>query len=180
MVYVFLADGFEEVEALTPVDYLRRSGVEVKTVGIAGKAVCGSHGIPVTADCTPEETTLESLEMIVLPGGLPGTLHLEESGWVQSMIDACVARKIPVAAICAAPSILGHKGLLRGRTATCAHGFEDALLGAHCTGAPVEIDGDFITARGAGAANSFAFALIARLHSKEAAEKVAAAVRWEK
>lgn len=180
MVYVFLANGFEEVEALTPVDYLRRCEVDVKTVGIQGKMVRGSHGITVLADLTFYDVELENLEMIVLPGGLPGTTNLEKSKRVQAMIDHCVEHGIPVAAICAAPSILGHKGLLAGKRATCAEGFEEELKGAEYTGAPVEVDGNFITARGAGAANQFAFALVERLCSKERAELVAAAVRWEK
>lgn len=180
MVYVFLANGFEEVEALTPVDYLRRCELDVKTVGIQGKMVRGSHGITLIADMTFYDVNLEEAQMIVLPGGLPGTTNLEGSRRLHEVIDYCVEKEIPVGAICAAPSILGHKGLLKGRTATCASGFEQELEGANVTGAPVEVDGNFITARGAGVANEFAFALVERLCGKERTEKLKGAVRWEK
>ncbi len=176
MIYVFLADGFEEVEALTPVDYLRRCELSVQTVGVTGKLVRGSHGITVQADILPEEMDPGKVQMIVLPGGMPGTLNLEHSAAVLNMIDYCVDRQIPIGAICAAPSILGRKGLLKEKRATCYTGFEEQLLGAVVTGAPVEADGIFITARGAGVADRFAFALIERLLSKERAELLKDAV----
>ncbi len=176
MIYVFLAEGFEEVEALTPVDYLRRCELEVKTVGVTGKLVRGSHGITVMADILPEGVKPELADMIVLPGGMPGTLNLERAPIVQEMITYCVEHEIPVAAICAAPSILGHRGLLSGKTATCYTGFEDQLIGANATGEPVEKDGIFITARGAGVADRFAFKLIETLISKERADLVKGAV----
>lgn len=176
MIYVFLADGFEEVEALTPVDYLRRCELEVKTVGVAGRLVRGSHGIVVMADILPDDIEPEKTDLIILPGGMPGTLNLEASPVVQEMIDYCVNRSIPIGAICAAPSILGHKGLLAGKRATCYTGFEDQLTGAEVTGEPVEKDGIFITARGAGVADRFAFKLIETLISKERAELVRDAV----
>lgn len=179
MVYVFLANGFEEVEAFTPVDYLRRCELDVKTVGIQGKMVRGSHGITVIADLTFYDVDLAEAELIVLPGGLPGTTNLEASRRLSEVIDYCVEKEIPVGAICAAPSILGHKGLLKGRTATCASGFEQELEGAVVTGNPVETDGIFTTARGAGVANEFAFALAERLCGRERAEKLMAAVRWD-
>ena len=131
MIYVFLADGFEEVEALTPVDLLRRSGKDVKLVGVAAKRVTGSHGINVECDITAGEIVLGGdLEMIVLPGGMPGTLNLEKSEVVQTAVDFCYDRNIPIGAICAAPSILGHKGLLQGREAIAYPGFEGQLTGA--------------------------------------------------
>lgn len=176
MIYVFLADGFEEVEALTPVDYLRRCELPVQTVGVTGQTVRGAHGISVLADILPEEIDPAQTEMIVLPGGMPGTLNLERAEVVSDMIDYCVSRSIPIGAICAAPSILGHKGLLEGKRAACYTGFEEQLFGAEVTGAPVESDGLFITARGAGVADRFAFALIERLLSKERAELVRDAV----
>lgn len=176
MIYVFLADGFEEVEALTPVDYLRRCELSVQTVGVSGKLVRGSHGIVVQADILPDEIDPEKTQMIVLPGGMPGTLNLEQSEVVSDMIDYCVKKEIPIGAICAAPSILGHKGLLSGKRATCYTGFEEQLSGAQATGEPVETDGIFITARGAGVADRFAFALIERLISKERAALVRDAV----
>ncbi len=163
MIYVFLADGFEEIEALTPVDFLRRCDLSVRTVGVTGARVKGSHGIVVEADCLPEEIDLQDTQMIILPGGMPGTLNLEKSQSVQDAISYCAENKIPIGAICAAPSILGHRGLLSGKRATCFSGFEGELIGAEVTGAPVEVDGMFVTSRGAGVANTFAFALAAVL-----------------
>ena len=176
MIYVFLANGFEEIEALATVDILRRAELDVKTVGVGGKTVTGSHGIPVTADIEEKDVTTDDMELVVLPGGMPGTLNLEHSAAVLNMIDYCVDRQLPIGAICAAPSILGRKGLLKEKRATCYTGFEEQLLGAVVTGAPVEADGIFITARGAGVADRFAFALIERLLSKERAELLKDAV----
>ena len=160
MVYVFLADGFEEIEALTPVDVLRRAGFEVKTVGVTGKTVTGSHGIPVVCDIEIAEAVKSDIKAVVLPGGLPGTTNLEASATVQEFIDYADSTGAVVAAICAAPSVLGHKGLLKGRRATCYTGFENELLGATATGEPAVCDGNIVTGRGAGAAFDFAFALL--------------------
>lgn len=113
MIYLFLADGFEEVEAITTVDYLRRAGLSVVTVGIGGREVRGTHDIRVTADKTEDEIRLNDEVMgVILPGGMPGTTNLEKSETVQKAIDFCVENNRLVAAICAAPSILGHKNLL--------------------------------------------------------------------
>ena len=130
MVYVMLADGFEEVEALAPVDMLRRAGVNVMTVGVTGEAVRGSHGIVVAADITAQEMDMAGAEMLVLPGGMPGTLNLEKSEYVQAALEYCYENGIHIAAICAAPTILGHKGYLRGRYAICFPGYEGEL---NCT-----------------------------------------------
>ena len=108
MIYVFLANGFEEVEALTPVDYLRRCELEVCTIGIGGKLVRGSHGITVMADGTLEDVDREKMEAMILPGGMPGTLNLESCPEVQELLDFCTEKGILIGAICAAPSILGH------------------------------------------------------------------------
>lgn len=179
MIYVFLADGFEETEAITPIDYLKRcEELNVRTVGIGSKTVTGSHGITVQADLTEDEVDIKKTEMIVLPGGMPGTLNLEKSPFVSLFIDYCAENSLPIGAICAAPSILGHKGLLDGKTATCFPGFENELLGANYTGAPVEKDGIFITARGAGVANQFAFALIETLLGEKKSKKLKDSVRW--
>lgn len=180
MVYVFLADGFEEIEALTPVDYLRRCGLEVKTVSVMeSRLVTGSHGIPVTADLTIEQVDRQGLQAVILPGGMPGTLNLEACGALQELIDYCAQQGILLGAICAAPSILGHKGFLKGKRATCYLGFEKELAGADYTGAPVERDGAVITARGAGVAGQFAFALAEALAGKEAADQLRAGILWE-
>ena len=128
MIYVFLADGFEETEAIAPIDMLRRAKLDVKLVGVGTSTPTSSHGIRVTADLTEAEVKLDSsVQLIVLPGGMPGTLNLEKSPVVQSAIKYCVENGIPVGAICAAPSILGKLGLLNGRKAVCFPGFEQYL-----------------------------------------------------
>ncbi len=172
MIYVFLANGFEETEAIAPIDLLRRSGKQVVTVGVGDSIITGSHGIPVATDTIAQEAPLsEDLEMIVLPGGMPGTLNLEKSRYVQEAIDFCVENNIYIGAICAAPSILGHKGLLNGRTAVCYEGFETQLEGANVADTPVAADGIFITARGAGAAIEFGLKLVEAAHSKEESDR---------
>ncbi len=172
MVYVFLANGFEEVEALTPVDILRRGGVEVKTVGIGGKTVTGSHGIPVTADLTEDEIDYTALSGVVLPGGMPGTKNLDASETVKTALVAADEQGALIAAICAAPSVLGHAGLLRGKRATCFPGFESELDGATvCTDLAVT-DGNVVTGKGAGAALPFALAVLAVLKGDAEAAKV--------
>lgn len=178
MVLVFLADGFEEVEAVTPADYLLRCGLDVKTVGVRGKMVKGSHGLTVIADWTMYDVDLEKTEMIVLPGGQPGTQNLAKSRRMEQVILHCVQNNILIGAICAAPSILGEMGLLEGRRATCFPGYEDTLKGARVTGNPVETDGIFITSRGAGTANQFAFALVEAASGREAAQTLKDTVQW--
>ncbi|WP_270739732.1 DJ-1 family glyoxalase III [Massilioclostridium coli] len=178
MVYLFLAEGFEEVEALTPLDYLRRAGVEVCSVGVTGQIVTGSHGIMVHTDITPDQVNFDQIEMIVLPGGMPGTLNLEKNQIVQQAIDVCTANHHIIGAICAAPSILGHKGLLQGKKATCFPGFEPDLIGANYQNQPVCVDDTIITSRGAGAAQQFSFALVEQLLGKEKAEILAQQVQW--
>ena len=122
MYYVFLAEGFEEVEALAPIDIMRRADIEVYTVGVGHKTVTGSHGIPVVADVIDCEIGPDSdCEGIILPGGMPGTLNLEKADTVQKFIDYCAENGKLLAAICAAPSVLGHKGLLNGKKAVCLY-----------------------------------------------------------
>lgn len=180
MVYVFLAEGFEEVEALTPVDILRRAEVDVKTVGINSSVIRGSHNIPVITDLDINETEpSDEIDMIVLPGGLKGTLNLEKCEKVSEFIEYCNKNNKYISAICAAPSILGHKGLLSGKKATCFPGFEKELEGAEYTGEPVVVDGIFTTARGAGVALQFALSLVKTLKGKETADRIAASVQCE-
>lgn len=171
MIAVFLANGFEEIEALTPVDCLRRCEKQVVTVGVGGRVVTGSHGIKVVADYEDIEFAPGSeLEAIVLPGGMPGTLNLEKNETVQYTIDFCAEKGILIAAICAAPSILGHKGLLKGRKAVCYVGFEDQLEGAEVlTDIPCVADGNIITACGMGAALEFSCEIVSKLISPERA-----------
>lgn len=178
MIYVFLADGFEECEAIAPIDILRRAGFEVKTVGIGSKNITGSHGITVTTDIEESNTSTENLEAVVLPGGMPGTLNLEKSDTVQKFIDFAAQNNIITAAICAAPSILGHKNLLNGKKATCFTGFEKDLYGAEISDSPCVTDGNFITAYGAGAAFEFGFAIVAALSGKTFAENLKKQMRY--
>ncbi len=177
MIYVFLADGFEETEAIAPIDLLRRSGRKVVTVGVGDNIITGSHGIPVVTDTIAQEAELTpELEMIVLPGGMPGTLNLEKSEYVQAAIDYCTANGKYIGAICAAPSILGHKGLLKSRKAVCYEGFEAQLEGAEIISAPVAEDGIFITARGAGAAIEFGLKLVEKAVSPSESARQKAAI----
>ena len=179
MIYVFLAEGFEEIEALAPVDVLRRAGVEVKTVGIGSKTVTGAHGISVICDLDESEAAADSsLEGIVLPGGMPGTLNLKSNPTVDRFVDFAYENGLIVSAICAAPSILGEKGILKGKKATCYCGFEEKLKDAIITNEPVVRDGNIITAYGAGAALQFAFALAGALKGNKAADALKVSMRF--
>ena len=115
MIYVFLANGFEEVEALTPVDFLRRCELDVRTVGVSGSAAVGSHRIPVLCDMTVEEMDITKADAVILPGGMPGTLNLEACPQVKDALRWCADNQKWIGAICAAPSVLGHMGLLEGK-----------------------------------------------------------------
>lgn len=168
MVYVFLANGFEEVEALTPIDCLRRCGIEVVTVGVGGEYITGSHNIVVKTDITEDKVVLsKDIQMVICPGGMPGTLNLEKSETVQSTIDFCVKNDIYVACICAGPIILGHKGLLKGENACCYQGFEKDLIGANIVLDNVVVSNKFVTARGMGVALEFGTKLVELLTSKD-------------
>lgn len=177
MIYVFLADGFEEMEALATVDLLRRAELEVCLVGISSKTVCGSHGISVVCDLLDEQASPDQLEMIVLPGGMPGTLNLEKSPVVQAFIRYAVQNGLIIGAICAAPSILGHLGLLDGKKFTCYPGFESQAPLGNYTGAAVERHGNIITGLAAGTAMQFGLALVETLCGGQRAELLQAAVQ---
>ncbi len=172
MFYLFLADGFEETEALATLDVMRRAKLEVKTVGVTDEYVTGSHNIMVKADITPDEICFDCIEGAVLPGGMPGTLNLEKSGKVIECVKYCYENGKIVSAICAAPSILGHLGMLNGRKATCSPGFETELTGAEYTAKHTETDGKVVTAKGAGCAIEFGYAIVSLAKSKEVADKV--------
>ena len=173
MIYLFLAEGFEEVEALTPVDMLRRVGKTVVTVGVTGKTVVGSHGIKVEADKFIDEIKIgEDVEGIILPGGMPGTLNLKKSEKVQEFISFCTGKGLPTAAICAAPSVLGEAGVLNGKHAVCYDGFEDKLIGAAVETGDVCRDGNIVTACGAAAALNFSFALVEQYVGADALKKL--------
>lgn len=173
MIYVFLADGFEEVEALAPVDILRRAGLQVQTVGVTGKTVMGKHNIPVTADIEIREIALNSdLQAVVLPGGLPGAENLDASKEVQAAIDFAAANGKFLCAICAAPFILGKKCLLNGKSAICYPGFEVDLQGANIAESAVCRDGNCITAKGMGVAVEFGLEITAALFNRETADNI--------
>lgn len=178
MVYVFLANGFEEIEALTPVDVLRRGGVEVVTVGVGGKTIVGSHNIVVQADIIDSQLTdFNGVEAVVLPGGMPGTLNLEACKTVQQAIRYCDEKKIIIGAICAAPSILGHVGILMNKKAVCFPSFESELKGYLPTEEYVCRDGHIITAKGMGVSLDFGLTLLAAVRSSAISDKVRTAVQ---
>ncbi len=178
MVYVFLANGFEEIEALTPTDILRRAKLEVKTVGVSAEKIVSSHGVTVTPDITCDQISLDDdLDMVVLPGGMPGTLNLEANEQVQKAVDFCAENDRFIAAICAAPSILGHKGLLKGKKAVCFPGFEKDLEGAQIVDKLAVVDGKIITAKGAGACIEFGLTLAQLLSGDEVSQRIRAGMQ---
>ncbi|MBR3576819.1 MAG: DJ-1/PfpI family protein [Clostridia bacterium] len=170
MIYVFLAEGFEEIEALATVDILRRAGMDVGTVSVTGeREVTGAHAITVTADIT--EINLDDVDAVILPGGMPGTLNLKASDKVQDAIKYSFDNNKLMCAICAAPLVFGGAGFLKGKKAARYPGFEHELIGADVVYEPVVRDGNIITSRGAGTAHLFAFEILKYFgKEKEAAE----------
>lgn len=176
-VCIALADGFEEIEGLTVVDLLRRAGIEVTTAAVCGKTqVTGSHRITVLADTLIENVDFDKMDMFVLPGGMPGTKNLQASTVVCKTLKKMIADGKEIAAICAAPSVLGGLHLLNGKKAACYPGFEDALLGAEVIFDEVAVDQQVITSRGLGTAIPFALALIERLLDKKTADEIGRSV----
>ena len=172
-VVVFLADGFEEIEALTVVDVLRRGGVEVSTVSITDRLnVMGAHNIEIKADKLFDRLQDSSADMLVLPGGGVGTQNLKNHSGVNELCAAFAAEDKYVTAICAAPSVLGVKGLLKGKRAVCYPGFEEQLDGAEVGIDNVVVDGKFVTSKGPGTAADFALMLLAILKGRETANRV--------
>ena len=174
MVYVHLAEGFEEVEAMTVVDLLRRAGIETETVSVTGYLpVKGAHGVKVVADILFEDAVYSNCELIVLPGGMPGAANLASHEGLIEKIYSFNNQGKKLAAICAAPLVLGRAGLLKGKRATCYPGFEDELTGAELSTDAVVSDGGVITSRGPGTAMAFALAIIEDLKGKETADNIA-------
>ncbi|MCD7850650.1 MAG: DJ-1/PfpI family protein [Parabacteroides sp.] len=172
---VFLANGFEEMEALGTVDILRRGGIEVTAVSItADLVVTGAHNVPVTADKTLDNIVLNEADALILPGGMPGASNLNSSEPLKEALLQQYREGRIVAAICAAPMVLGGLGLLKDRNATCYPGFEPKLIGANVTGEAVEISDNVITGRGPGLVMNFALALVAAIKNDAVAEEVAA------
>ena len=179
-VYIFLADGFEDIEGLTVVDLLRRAEIEIHTVSIKNtKEVQTAHGISLLTDKVFGEVDFSDADMLVLPGGMPGTLHLGDCEGLKGFLMKAAEENGRIAAICAAPTVLGKLGLLNGRKAICYPGMEDGLTGAEVTVEPVVTDGNITTSRGLGTAIPFALRLIEELSGKETADRIAESVVYQ-
>ncbi len=178
-VYLFLAEGFEEIEGLTVVDLLRRANIDIVMVSITGDLrVTGSHQITTIADALFDEVDYSDADLLVLPGGLPGTNNLQEHKGLDRLLRDFAATDKKLAAICAAPRVLGSKGLLKGRKATCYPGNEDLLLGAQVTNTNVVKDGNITTGKGMGTAIDFSLSLIKTLKGPGEASRIAQAIQY--
>ena len=178
MFYCFLADGFEEIEALATIDILRRADIPVTTVGVGGDMIRGTHDIKVQADMHIDDFEIdENITGVILPGGMPGVKNLYAEERVRDAVSFCVSRNLYVCAICAAPSILGRMGVLMDKRATCYPGFEDELLNAKVSADKVVVDGKIITAKGAGVALDFGFKIVEQLEGEVKAERIAASMQ---
>lgn len=173
MIYMFLGTGFEETEAIAPLDLLRRAGLEIKTVGLNGKVISGSHGIGVEADITIDELDLTDLEMVILPGGLGGVASIRGCSKAMDAIRFAYENNKYTAAICAGPTILAQLGITDGKKATCYPGCENQMGSAVMVNAAAVTDGKVITGTSAGCAIPFGLALITALKGQAAAEAVA-------
>jgi 4-methyl-5(b-hydroxyethyl)-thiazole monophosphate biosynthesis len=174
---VHLANGFEEIEAISIIDVLRRAGLEVITVSVTGRTeVNGAHHIKVIADQLFEDVDYNDVSMIVLPGGMPGSSNLNAHAGLREKIREFVAQKKQLAAICAAPLVFGELGILKGQKAVCYPGFESHLHGAEILRVPVIESDNFITGRGPGVAIQFALKIVEKVVSAEKAEELAKAM----
>ena len=173
MIAVLLANGFEEIEALCPADLLMRAGHNVKLVSITGdKRVVGTHGIEISADTTLDMIDRNEIDLLFLPGGMPGAENLYKSEDTRELVLFMNENKKPLAAICAAPLVLGRLGILSGKKATCYPGFEVELEGAILSSLPCVIDENIITGAGMGASFALGLAAIEMLDGKEKADKI--------
>lgn len=181
MVYVFLADGFEECEAIAPIDMLRRAGIDVETVKISqgskmqGKMVVGSHNICIESDICENDIELDNISMIVLPGGGVGVENLFNSPVIKNAVDYCIKNNLPIGSICAAPSILARQGYLKGKKATAFPSFKHYLTDndAILSDTYVVTDGIFTTAEAAGVSIEFGLELVTVLKDKDVSDKIA-------
>ena len=179
-VYIFMADGFEEVEGLTVVDLLRRAGIDIVMVSIMGKKnVTGAHNITIEVDGIFEEMDFADGEMLVLPGGMPGTTNLMKHQGLDKLLRDFDNKKKPIAAICAAPTILANKGMLKGRDATCYEGVEDEMSHANIVDAPVVVDGHITTSKGVGTAIDVALSLISKFKGEDEAKRIGAQILYK-
>ena len=174
---IFMADGCEEIEGLTVVDILRRGGIEVVMIALSDqKMVVGAHGITFLADAAKQEVNYDELSGIILPGGMPGTRNLAQDETVQEVIRDFAQKEKLVAAICAAPSVLGQAELLSGKKATCYPGFEEQLTGARYEASPVVRDGNIVTSRGMGTAIPFSLELLSYFKGEQTAAEMAKSI----
>jgi 4-methyl-5(b-hydroxyethyl)-thiazole monophosphate biosynthesis len=178
-VYIFLADGYEEIEGLTVVDLLRRANIDITMVSITGSlSVTGSHRITTLAEVLFEEVDYSDADMLVLPGGMPGTKNLLEHQGLDQLLKEFHAKGKQLAAICAAPRVFGTKGLLKGKQATCYPGNEEALLGAQLVNAAVVTDGNITTSKGMGTAIDFSLSIIRTFQGEEESAKLAKTIQY--
>ena len=178
-VYQFMADGFEEIEALIPVDVLRRGGVDIKTVSIMGRLeVESAHGVTIKADMLFEDADLSDADLLMLPGGMPGASNLDAHEGVKAALVKQAEAGKKVSAICAAPFVLGKLGILKGKRATCYPGFEQYLEGATYTAALFTIDGNIITGEGPAATFPYAYAILEMFADKQTVENIKEGMRF--
>jgi protein deglycase len=176
-VFVFLAEGFEEIEAIAPIDIFRRANFKVTTISISSeKTVQGAHGISFLADNLFSETDFSENDLLYLPGGMPGTKNLNAHQGLKKLLQNQANENKKIAAICAAPSILGKMGLLAGKEAICYPGFENQLVGAILSKEKIAISGYISTAKGAGVAVLFALKLVEKLTDEKTANKIAESI----
>ena len=179
MIYIFLADGFEEIEALTTIDVLRRAELDITMVGLDNIEITGAHNIKVIADIKSDNIETDKITALILPGGMTGTINLQKSKVVNNAIDFCINNNKIIGAICAAPIILGEKGLLKGKNAVCYPGLEEKLIEANIINSQVVVDGNITTAKGAGASMEFALSLVEQLKDKNTVGKLKESMQWK-
>jgi protein deglycase len=171
--YIFLADGFEEIEAITPIDLLRRANIEVTSISISNsKTVLGAHKISIEADALFSELNFEDADLLILPGGMPGTKNLDDHLGLKEILEQQSSQGKLIAAICAAPSILGKMNLLKDKEAICYPGFENQLIGTRLSESKVVQSGAVITAKGAGVAIEFSLKIIESLKGKAVSDQI--------
>lgn len=178
MLYMFLAEGFEEVEAIATLDVIKRAKIDIETVGVGSKNITGAHGVTVRCDIDTDEATFTGLDGVILPGGMPGTKNLLADDHVNKAIDYCYSQGKLVSAICAAPMILGVKGLLKDKEATCFPGFEGDLEGAIISEKYYVTDGNIITARGMGSAINFGLEIVKYFKDEATANELKATLQY--
>lgn len=178
-VYQFMADGFEDIEALIPLDIMRRGGTDFRTVSITdSNEVTSAHGVTIKTDMTFSEACLDDVDLLMLPGGMPGAENLNNHEGVKNALMRHAEKGKLIAAICAAPMVLGGLGLLKGRRATCYPGFEQYLEGAEYTAELYSVDGNIVTGEGPAAALPYAYTLLSMLADKDTADGIAAGMRY--